>query len=89
LKRLASLQVRSKGKSHAAGALIAGAPHRMRLALQLARLVLREDGSVGPIVEGGAMDQPAWLVEAVACYHGALSGERSRKMEAERKRARR
>jgi hypothetical protein len=25
----------------------------------------------------------------VACYHGALSGERSRKMEAERKRARR
>jgi hypothetical protein len=82
LKRLASVQVRSKGKSHAAGALIAGAPHRMRL-------VLREDGSVGPIVEGGAMDQPAWLVEAVACYHGALSGERSRKMEAERKRARR
>jgi len=87
--RLADLQTRDKPPQATLSAMIGGAPPRMQRALRLARLVLCEDGSQRPIIDGAALDQPAWYVEAIASWHGALSKARRKKMDAQRRKAKR
>lgn len=86
MRRLAAHQTAEKPPKATIRAMIGGAPERMRTALALARLVMCEDGTQRPIVKGAALDQPAWYVEAIAAWSGALAEARNKRMERQRKR---
>lgn len=66
----------------AARAVLRAASRRVVMAVAMSRQVLREDGTVTPIVDSvGALSQPAWDVEMMAIYHRAKVARMNRESE--------